>query len=58
MPSILAEISFVTNPKDADQLQQPEYRERVAESLYKGVARYEGGLSGMRVPTERAQVGQ
>ena len=58
MPSILAEISFVTNPKDADQLLQPEYRERVAESLYKGVARYEGGLSGMRVPTERAQVGQ
>jgi N-acetylmuramoyl-L-alanine amidase len=58
MPSILAEISFVTNPKDAEQLQQPEYRERVAESLYRGVARYEGGLSGTRVPTERAAVGQ
>jgi len=54
MPSILAEISFVTNPKDAEQLRDPEYRERVAESLYKGVARYEGGLSGARVPTERA----
>jgi len=54
MPSILAEISFVTNSKDAEQLQQPEYRERVAESLYKGVARYEGGLSGTRVATERA----
>ncbi len=48
MPSILAEISFVTNPKDASQLQQPEYRERVAESLYKGVARYAGGLGGTR----------
>jgi len=58
MPSILAEISFVTNPKDAEQLQQPEYRERVAESLYKGVARYEGGLSGTRVATERAAAGQ
>ena len=46
MPSILAEISFVTNPKDANQLQQPEYRQRVAESLYKGVAKYAGGLSG------------
>jgi N-acetylmuramoyl-L-alanine amidase len=54
MPSILAEISFVTNPKDAQQLEQPEYRERVAESIYKGVARYEGGLSGIRPPTERA----
>ena len=58
MPSILAEISFVTNPKDAEQLRDPEYRERVAESLYKGVARYEGGLSGARVPTERAAAGR
>ncbi|WP_213803798.1 N-acetylmuramoyl-L-alanine amidase [Granulicella sp. dw_53] len=54
MPSILAEISFVTNPKDASQLQQPDYRQRVAESLYKGVAKYAGGLSGVRSPTERA----
>jgi N-acetylmuramoyl-L-alanine amidase len=54
MPSILAEISFVTNPKDARQLEEPAYRERVAESLYKGVARYEAGLSGAKMPTERA----
>jgi N-acetylmuramoyl-L-alanine amidase len=54
MPSILAEISFVTNPKDAEQLRQPEYRQRVAESLYKGVAKYQGGLSGSRGPIERA----
>ncbi|HMH12811.1 MAG TPA: N-acetylmuramoyl-L-alanine amidase [Edaphobacter sp.] len=54
MPSILAEISFVTNPKDAGQLRLPEYRQRVAESLYKGVAKYAGGLSGTRQPTERA----
>ncbi len=54
MPSILAEISFVTNPKDASQLRQPEYRERVADSIYKGVARYEAGLSGIKSPTLRA----
>ena len=54
MPSILAEISFVTNAKDARQLEEPEYRERVAESLYKGVANYAGGLSGTRPPAERA----
>jgi len=53
MPSILAEISFVTNPRDAAQLQRPEYRERVAESLYKGVARYEAGLSGTKPQTAR-----
>ncbi len=56
MPSILAEISFVTNPRDASQLLEPEYRERVAESLYKGVARYEAGLSGVKAPTLRASV--
>ena len=54
MPSILAEISFVTNPKDARQLGEPAYRERVAESLYKGVERYEAGLSAAKMPTERA----
>jgi N-acetylmuramoyl-L-alanine amidase len=54
MPSVLAEISFVTNEKDARQLQEPEYRERVAESLYKGVAKYASGLSGAQTPTERA----
>ena len=57
MPSILAEISFVTNPKDASQLLEPEYRERVAESLYKGVAKYEAGLSGVKTNTLRASVG-
>ena len=57
MPSILAEISFVTNPRDASQLQQPEYRERVAESLYKGVARYEAGLSGTKSSNLRASLG-
>ena len=53
MPSILAEISFVTNPRDAEQLRQPEYRQRVAESLYKGVAKYEGGLSASKSPVEQ-----
>lgn len=48
MPSILTEISFVTNGKDAAQLRTPDYRERVAESIYRGVARYTGGLSAVR----------
>ena len=51
MPSILAEISFVTNPRDSEQLRQPEYRERVAESLYAGVAKYENGLAGAKPTT-------
>ena len=49
MPSILAEISFVSNPADARKLETPEYRQKIAESLYKGVARYINGLSGVKV---------
>ena len=49
MPSILAEISFLTNPDDASELRDPNYRQRIAESLYRGVARYVGGLSGVRL---------
>ena len=49
MPSILAEISFLTNPDDAHQLRDPEYRQRIAESLYRGVAKYIGSLSGVRL---------
>ncbi len=52
MPSILAEISFVSNPGDERKLQTPEYRQKIAESLYKGVARYINGLSGVKVATK------
>jgi len=49
MPSILAEISFLTNPDDAAELNDPQYRQRIAESLYRGVARYVSSLNGVRV---------
>ena len=49
MPSILAEISFLTNPDDANELRRSEYRERIAQSLYRGVARYVDSLSGVRL---------
>jgi N-acetylmuramoyl-L-alanine amidase len=49
MPSILAEISFVSNPGDEKKLKTGEYRQRIAESLYKGIAKYANGLSGIKV---------
>lgn len=49
MPSILAEISFVSNPVDAKKLQSQEHRQQIAESLYRGIARYVNGLSGVKV---------
>jgi N-acetylmuramoyl-L-alanine amidase len=52
MPSILAEISFVSNPTDEHRLQTGEYRQRIAESLYRGIAKYVGGLSGVKVASK------
>jgi N-acetylmuramoyl-L-alanine amidase len=49
MPSILAEISFVSNPTDEKKLETAEYRQRIAESLYRGIAKYVNGLSGVKV---------
>jgi N-acetylmuramoyl-L-alanine amidase len=57
MPSILAEISFVSNPRDERNLQRPVYRQQIAESLYRGIAHYVGGLSGVKVAS-RASSGQ
>ena len=56
MPSILAEISFVSNPTDEHKLRTPEYRQRIAESLYRGVARYSQGLSGIKVASAKQAV--
>ncbi len=52
MPSILAEISFVSNPTDERKLETSEQRQRIAESLYRGVAKYAGGLSGVKVASK------
>lgn len=49
MPSTLAEISFLTNPESASELSRPRYRERLAEALYRGVAEYVDGMSGVRI---------
>ena len=40
MPAVLAEISFLTNTKDAPRLESPGYRERIARALYRGIANH------------------
>ena len=44
MPSVLAEISFVTNRQEARLLKTPAYRQRIAESLLAGILRYQQSL--------------
>ena len=58
MPSILAEISFVSNPADERKLETSEHRQRIAESLYRGVSKYVSGLSGVKVASKFDKQGQ
>jgi N-acetylmuramoyl-L-alanine amidase len=48
MPSILAEVSFITNRQDALLLKTDKYRQQIAEALYNGVLKYQQSLK--RVP--------
>src|SRR6202021_1233204 len=57
MASILAEISFVSNPTDERRLETSDYRQRIAESLYRGIAKYVDGLSGVKVASNKDKSG-
>lgn len=49
MPSVLAEIGFVSNGREEALLKKPDYRQKLAEALYRGVARYADSLSHFQV---------
>ncbi len=40
MPAILVETAFVTNATEAARLRSPEYRDTLAEGIYRGIERY------------------
>jgi N-acetylmuramoyl-L-alanine amidase len=46
MPSVLAEISFVTNPQELTLLKSAAYKDRIAEALEAAVLRYRRSLKG------------
>jgi len=49
MPSVLAEIGFISNPHEESLLKRPDHRQRLAEALYRGVSRYAQNLSHFEV---------
>jgi N-acetylmuramoyl-L-alanine amidase len=49
MPSILAEIGFVSNARDEALMKKPEQRQKLAEALFRGVSQYAAGLSQTQV---------
>src|SRR5687767_541656 len=48
MPSVLAEISFVTNKQEGALLKTGAYRQQIAEALHDAVVRYQASLKKMR----------
>jgi N-acetylmuramoyl-L-alanine amidase len=48
MPSVLAEISFLTNRQDGALLKTGAYRQQIAESLFDAIVRYQRSLKGVR----------
>ena len=54
MPSVLAEIGFISNARDESTMKRGEYRERIAEALFKGVSGYAGTLSHFQVAQGRS----
>ncbi len=53
MPSVLAEVSFLTNRQEAGLLRTPAYRQQLAEALFGGVMKYQRSLK--KTPTIAAQ---
>ena len=51
MPSVLAEISFITNKQELSLLKTASYKERIAQALYGAVLRYRKSLKGTTVAT-------
>ncbi|HLK66974.1 MAG TPA: N-acetylmuramoyl-L-alanine amidase [Bryobacteraceae bacterium] len=49
MPSVLAEIGFLSNQREESLLKKPDYRQRLADALFRGVSRYADSLSHFQV---------
>jgi N-acetylmuramoyl-L-alanine amidase len=47
MPSVLAEISFVTNKQDGTLLKSQGYRQQIAQALFEAVQNYQQALNRM-----------
>jgi len=58
MPSVLAEIGFVSNPREEALLKRPDYRQKVAEALYRGVSKYAESLSHFQMALNDAPHGR
>ncbi|HYW43229.1 MAG TPA: N-acetylmuramoyl-L-alanine amidase [Bryobacteraceae bacterium] len=49
MPSVLAEIGFLSNAREESLLRKSDYRDKLAEAIFRGISRYADSLSHFQV---------
>jgi N-acetylmuramoyl-L-alanine amidase len=55
MPSVLAEVSFMTNPQEAKLLKGAAYRQRIADALFDAIRKYQSTLGTGSATAARSQ---
>ena len=55
MPSVLAEVAFLSNSREEAILKRPDGRQKLAEALYRGLSRYAQSLSHFQVAATQGQ---
>jgi N-acetylmuramoyl-L-alanine amidase len=55
MPSILAEIGFVSNPHDERLMKRNDQRQKIAEALFRGISQYANTLSHVQMARTRTE---
>jgi N-acetylmuramoyl-L-alanine amidase len=57
IPSVLAEIAFISNPSDEQAMKKPDTREKVAEGLYQGIANYLQSTNSLTANQAQSEIG-
>lgn len=48
IPAILVEVGFLSNRKEEQLLNQPAYRQQIAEAIHRGIRDYARGMAGVK----------
>ena len=57
MPSVLAEISFLTHRVEAELLKTDDYRNRITEALFDAIVKYQRSLKSVRIVARQESSG-
>jgi N-acetylmuramoyl-L-alanine amidase len=56
MPSVLAEISFLSNPTDDRLLEKTSQRQRIAQGIFRGIEQYLSSLNSLSIDRQKSRL--